>query len=98
MQDVVIVGASIAGCTAAILFARAGATVAVLERDSDSAAYKTVCTYFLQSSTGPTVDRLQLTPRLEAAGGVANRFEMWTRWDGYAIRTFRPGTATIFDA
>jgi flavin-dependent dehydrogenase len=21
-----------------------------------------------------------LTPRLEAAGGVANRFEMWTRW------------------
>jgi 2-polyprenyl-6-methoxyphenol hydroxylase-like FAD-dependent oxidoreductase len=38
--DVAIVGASIAGCTAAIFFARNGARVALIERDPDPAAYK----------------------------------------------------------
>jgi 2-polyprenyl-6-methoxyphenol hydroxylase-like FAD-dependent oxidoreductase len=34
-----IVGASIAGCTTAKLFARNGARVALIERDPDPAAY-----------------------------------------------------------
>jgi 2-polyprenyl-6-methoxyphenol hydroxylase-like FAD-dependent oxidoreductase len=37
-----IVGASIAGCTTAKLFARNGARVALIEGDPDPAAYKTI--------------------------------------------------------
>jgi flavin-dependent dehydrogenase len=36
--DVAVVGASIAGCTAAILFARRGARVALIESHGDPAA------------------------------------------------------------
>ncbi|HEV7910475.1 MAG TPA: NAD(P)-binding protein [Methylocella sp.] len=43
--NVAIVGASIAGCTAAILFARNGARVALIEREGDPAAYKKICTH-----------------------------------------------------
>ena len=46
MCDVAIVGASVAGCTAAILFARAGVKVTLLERNSDPLVYKRVCTAF----------------------------------------------------
>jgi flavin-dependent dehydrogenase len=38
--DVPIVGASIAGCAAATFFARAGARVALIERDRDPAGSK----------------------------------------------------------
>ena len=40
--DVAIVGASIAGCTAARFFAQRGASVALIERKPDPDAYKTV--------------------------------------------------------
>lgn len=80
MYDVVIVGASLAGCTAAVLFAREGLRVALLERESDVAAYKSICTHFIQSSTLPTLQRLGLSSKIEAAGGLPNGFEMWTQW------------------
>jgi flavin-dependent dehydrogenase len=38
--DAAVVGASIAGCTAAILLAREGASVALIERHNDPDAYK----------------------------------------------------------
>ena len=56
--DVAIVGASIAGCTAAILFARNDARVALIERDPNPAAYKKICTHFIQPSATPTIERL----------------------------------------
>ena len=80
MCDVAIVGASVAGCTAAILFARAGVKVTLLERNSDPLAYKRVCTHFLQPSTIPILDRLGLTSQIEAVGGMPNNYELWTRW------------------
>ncbi|WP_443065393.1 FAD-dependent monooxygenase [Streptomyces sp. NBC_00536] len=43
--DVVISGASLAGSAAAILLARRGVRVALLERRSDPAAYKVLCTH-----------------------------------------------------
>ena len=67
-HDVVIVGASIAGCTAAVLFARAGLKVALVERKRDLNAYKHLCTHYLQSSATPTLSRLGLTGQLQAAG------------------------------
>jgi menaquinone-9 beta-reductase len=78
--DVVVVGASIAGCTAATLLARAGARVAVLERRPDPTAYKTICTHFIQASATPTIERLGLAEPIEAAGGIRNGLEFWTRY------------------
>ena len=80
--DVIIVGAGIAGCTAAILFARTGLTVALIERQSDITAYKKLCTHYIQASAKPVLDRLGISPLIEAAGGVRNRMDIWTR-DGW---------------
>jgi 2-polyprenyl-6-methoxyphenol hydroxylase-like FAD-dependent oxidoreductase len=81
--DVVICGASIAGCTAARLFALAGASVALVERRSDPAAYKVTCTHQIQSSAVPTIERLGLGPSLEQAGAVRSRPAGWTPYGGW---------------
>ena len=47
--DAVIVGGSLAGCTAAIFLGRAGAKVAVLEKQPDPAAFKRMCSHFIQA-------------------------------------------------
>ena len=46
--DVVVVGASVGGCTAAILYARHGLNVALVEKSRDVGHYKKVCTHYLQ--------------------------------------------------
>lgn len=76
--DVVIVGASIAGCTAAILLARQGATVALIERNRNANSFKRTCTHFLQPSAVPTLDRLGLAPLISAAGAARPRLDIWT--------------------
>lgn len=78
--DVAIVGASIGGCAAAILFARQGLRVALIERNSDLKAYKKVCTHFIQPTATPTIKRLGLAEAIEAAGGLRNSIDVWTRW------------------
>jgi flavin-dependent dehydrogenase len=81
--DVAVVGASIAGCTAARLFAQAGARVALIERRPDPTAYKVVCTHAILSSATPTIERLGLEPLLEARGAVRTRAEFWTPHTGW---------------
>ncbi len=81
--DVVIAGASIAGCTAARLFARAGARVALVERRGDPAAYKVTCTHQIQSSAVPAIERLGLAPLLARAGAVRSRAAAWTPYGGW---------------
>jgi flavin-dependent dehydrogenase len=81
--DVVVAGASIAGCTAARLFALAGARVALVEQRPDPAAYKVVCTHQIQSSAVPTIERLGLAPLLERAGAVRSRAAAWTPHSGW---------------
>jgi flavin-dependent dehydrogenase len=78
--DVAIVGASIAGCAAAIFFGRAGAHVALIERDRDPAGYKKLCTHFIQASATPTLEKLGLASTIEDAGGLRNDLEIFTRW------------------
>ncbi|WP_030301090.1 NAD(P)/FAD-dependent oxidoreductase [Streptomyces katrae] len=80
LYDVVISGASIAGCAAAVLLARRGVRVALLERRSDPAAYKVLCTHYLQPCAYPVLDRLGLVPALEKAGAVHNEARWYTRW------------------
>ena len=78
--DAAIVGASLAGCTAAILLARAGARVALVERRPDMAAFKRTCSHFIQSSAVPTLERLGLLGAIEEAGGLRALARLWTRW------------------
>ncbi len=79
-HDAVVVGASLAGCTTAIMLARAGARVALVEKSPDPAAYKRICSHFIQASGVPVLERLGLLDRIEAAGAVRSRFHAWTRW------------------
>ncbi|MFJ6698590.1 NAD(P)/FAD-dependent oxidoreductase [Streptomyces sp. NPDC091272] len=78
--DVVIGGAGLAGSAAAILLARRGVRVALLERRADVAAYKVLCTHSLQACAYPVLDELGLVPALERAGAVRNQARWYTRW------------------
>src|SRR3954463_15055340 len=78
--DVAIVGASIAGCTAATLLGRQGARVALVERHADPDFYKALCTHFIQASATPTIERIGLGERIADAGGVRDGVGLWTRW------------------
>jgi menaquinone-9 beta-reductase len=77
--DAVVVGASIAGTTAATLLARQGARVALLERRPDPDAYKVVCTHYMQAGAVPVLERLGILGRLRERGAVDNRLRLWTR-------------------
>ncbi|WP_329377707.1 NAD(P)/FAD-dependent oxidoreductase [Streptomyces sp. NBC_01351] len=78
--DVVISGAGLAGSAAAILLARRGVRVALLERRSDAGAYKVLCTHSLTACAYPVLDELGLVPALEKAGAVRNEARWYTRW------------------
>ena len=65
--DVVVVGASIAGCTAATFLGRQGARVALVESHSDPDPYKVMCTHVFQASASPTVRRLGILDDLDEA-------------------------------
>ncbi|MFD5512222.1 NAD(P)/FAD-dependent oxidoreductase, partial [Streptomyces sp. NPDC127051] len=78
--DVVISGAGLAGSAAAILFARRGVRVALLERRSDPEAYKALCTHSITANAYPVLDELGLVPALEEAGAVRNEARWYTRW------------------
>jgi flavin-dependent dehydrogenase len=88
--DVAVVGASIAGCTAARMYAQRGARVALIERRPSLDAYKTACTHYLQSSANGTIERLGLAPLLDEQGAILNAVEVWTPFGGW-IR-FPPDT------
>ncbi|MCX5501015.1 NAD(P)/FAD-dependent oxidoreductase [Streptomyces sp. NBC_00053] len=78
--DVVISGSGLAGSAAAILLARRGVRVALLERRSDPEAYKVLCTHSITANAYPVLDELGLVPALEEAGAVCNDARWYTRW------------------
>jgi menaquinone-9 beta-reductase len=80
--DVIVVGASISGCTAARLFALAGARVALVERRPDPEGYKVACTHAILSSAVPTMERIGLTALLDQRGAVRTHPEVWTPHSG----------------
>jgi 2-polyprenyl-6-methoxyphenol hydroxylase-like FAD-dependent oxidoreductase len=82
--DVVVIGAGLAGCTAARLFALQDLRVALVEHHADMAAFKQLCTHFIQASATPTLRHLGLDRLIEDAGGLRNGVDIWTRygWTG----------------
>jgi flavin-dependent dehydrogenase len=81
--DVVVVGGSVAGCTAARLFAERGASVALVERRTDPAAYKVVCTHAILPPATPAIERLGLAPILAERGVPRTWAEFWTSHGGW---------------
>lgn len=78
--DVAIAGASLAGCTTAILLGRAGLRVALVEQRPDMDAFKRICTHYIQSSAVSTLERLGLLEPMLQAGALRSRARIWTRW------------------
>jgi flavin-dependent dehydrogenase len=84
--DVAIAGASVAGCTAARLYAQRGARVALIEKRPAIDAHKTACTHYIQSSATPVIERLGLAPLIEEHGAVRNCIDVWTRPGGWIVQ------------
>jgi menaquinone-9 beta-reductase len=80
VYDVAVVGASLAGCSTARLFAQQGLSVALIEQHAAVDWHKRLCTHYIQACAVPTIERLGLAPLIERAGGVRSRMEIWTRW------------------
>jgi 2-polyprenyl-6-methoxyphenol hydroxylase-like FAD-dependent oxidoreductase len=78
--DAVIVGASLAGCTEAIMLGRAGARVALIDQRPETGAYKRICSHYIQSSAVPTLERAGLLEPMMQAGALRSRARIWTRW------------------
>jgi menaquinone-9 beta-reductase len=78
--DVAVVGASLAGCTAATLLGRTGLRVALVDKHAGERAYKRLCGHYVQASALPVLERLGVVDAIEAAGGVRNGADVWTRW------------------
>jgi menaquinone-9 beta-reductase len=81
--DAVVVGASVAGCTTARLYAQRGARVVLVERRPDLDAYKTVCTHYIQPSATLTIEKLGLAALIEEQGAVRNSIDLWTPYGGW---------------
>src|SRR6266568_676110 len=80
-HDVVIVGASVAGCTAATLYARQGLKVALVDRETSPDYYKKICNHFIQPFAVDAFKRLGIVDTLESAGAVRNGdIRVYTRW------------------
>ena len=78
--DVVVVGASLAGCATAIGLGRAGSRVALVEKRPDPQAFKRTCSHFIQASAVPSLDRLGLLEPVMEAGGLRSTMRAWTPW------------------
>ncbi len=80
IYDAVVVGASLAGCAAAIQLGRGGARVALVEQRPDADAYKKICSHYIQASAIGSLERLQLLEPMLAAGAVRSRIRISTPW------------------
>src|ERR1700722_8323187 len=78
--DVAIVGASLAGCTAAMFLARSVARVALIEKSPDPQASRRICAHYIQPSGVRPRERLGLIEPMMQAGAVRSRACAWTRW------------------
>jgi menaquinone-9 beta-reductase len=82
-HDVVIVGASVAGCTAATLFARAGLRVALLEKHRSPDTYKVLCGHFILGGTQDMLRRNGFWEPMVQAGAAVDGVRVWRQQGGW---------------
>jgi 2-polyprenyl-6-methoxyphenol hydroxylase-like FAD-dependent oxidoreductase len=82
--DVAIVGASIAGCTAATFLGRQGLRVALIESHGDPASFKRMCTHAFHASSAPTLERLGILDTVEEAGARLGGLSVWSRYGWFS--------------
>jgi 2-polyprenyl-6-methoxyphenol hydroxylase-like FAD-dependent oxidoreductase len=68
--DVIVIGASLAGTTAAALFACEGLSALLVDRIRDGAAFKKQCTHFIRAGATPVLERLGVIDAMERAGAA----------------------------
>jgi len=78
--DVVIIGASAAGCAIAILFAQKGLNVALVEQRISLNAFKKVCTHYLQPELIPYFKKMGVWEGILEAGAVPSHMSVRTQW------------------
>ncbi|GIH25054.1 FAD-dependent oxidoreductase [Acrocarpospora phusangensis] len=76
--DVVIAGAGVAGCTAAILYGRAGLRVAIIEKHHNISTHKALCGHFVLGGAQPMLRRTGLWESMVAAGAAVGGIARWT--------------------
>jgi flavin-dependent dehydrogenase len=81
--DVAVVGASVAGCTAARLFAQQGARVALIEKRPDPDAFKVACTHAILPASTSTIERLGLDTVLADHGVPRTSASFWSPYGGW---------------
>jgi 2-polyprenyl-6-methoxyphenol hydroxylase-like FAD-dependent oxidoreductase len=81
--DVVVAGASVAGCALAALLGRQGVSVTVLEKSPKPEHYKVVCSHFIQAGATPVLQRLGIDTTMERAGALRNGLDVWTESGGW---------------
>ena len=74
--DVVIVGASVAGCLSAIEFAKRGVRVAVIEKNASPDKYKVVCSHILHANVVEELRALGVYEDMLERGGQATGLEI----------------------
>jgi menaquinone-9 beta-reductase len=89
--DAIVIGAGLAGCSAAIQLAQAGATVLLLEQ-SRYPVHK-LCGEFLSVEVMATFDRLGILAAARTAGATAIRRAYLTTANGRSFHHALPGTA-----
>lgn len=87
--DVVIVGASVAGCATAALLGQQGLSVALLERSTKPDHYQHLCTHEVVALGNEALRRMGVLEQLRALGTPGRTTQMWTRY-GW-IQPPRPG-------
>lgn len=92
--DVVIVGASVSGCTAATHLGRAGLRVALLEKHRSITTPKRLCGHFLLGAAQEPLKRLGIWDELVGLGAGTGHLALWTEY-GWLDRT-RAGDAPPF--
>ena len=94
--DVVVVGAGIAGCTAARFYGERGLRVALVDGRTEIDDYKRMCTHFIQPSATPVIERLGLAALIEDAGGIRNSLAAWTRWGWIRVPESQGGEPSAY--
>jgi 2-polyprenyl-6-methoxyphenol hydroxylase-like FAD-dependent oxidoreductase len=86
MYDVVVVGASVSGCAAAIGLGRQGLRVALLEKHRNPATPKGPCGHFVLGGGHDALVRLGAWDRLVAAGAAVSELDLCTDYGRLAPR------------